>query len=90
MKQASLRHSRKQNGHVLPKLLYLGTPDFESKTGLDLQLKGYVKRCEIEHLKLTNLESVASETDIRAAIEAADIIAVSGGNTLFAVSRWRR
>ena len=90
MKQVSRQQSRKKDDSVLPKLLYLGTPDFESKEGLDLQLKGYKERCDIEHLKLTNLESLPAKSKIRAAIEAADIIAVSGGNTLFAVSRWRR
>jgi dipeptidase E len=57
---------------------------------LDLQLKGYRDDCDIEHLKLTKLESLLSKNELKASIEAADIIAVSGGNTLFAVSRWRR
>jgi len=91
IKQATRRQSIKNKDiNVPPKLLYLGTPDFESKEGLDIQLKGYKKRCDIEHLKLTKLESLPSKTELRAAIEAADIIAVSGGNTLFALSRWRR
>ena len=73
-----------------PKLLYLGTPDYESQEGLDLQLKGYKKSCSIEHLKLTNIESLPSFDEIQDSIQAADIIAVSGGNTLFAMNRWKR
>lgn len=89
MKQAR-RKSNKDNS-VSPKLLYLGTPDFESQDGLDLQMKGFVDvGCDVEHLKLTTTESLPSKMELQAAIEAADIIAVSGGNTLFAMSRWRR
>lgn len=91
LKQARQRLSEKgSNDDVSPKLLYLGTPNFETQEGLDLQLKGYKKTCDIEHLKLTKQESLPSLEELKASIEAADIIAVSGGNTLFAVSRWRR
>lgn len=89
VKQA--RRQSKKDESVPPKLLYLGTPDFESQDGFDLQMKGFVNvGCDIEHLKLTQLESLPSKTELQAAIDAADIIAVSGGNTLFAMSRWRR
>ena len=91
VKQACQRLSeRGNNKDASPRLLYLGTPDFESQEGLDLQLKGYKKNCDIEHLKLTKPESLPSMEELKASIEAADIIAVSGGNTLFAISRWRR
>mmetsp|Transcript_32541 Transcript_32541/g.74879 ORF Transcript_32541/g.74879 Transcript_32541/m.74879 type:complete len:321 (-) Transcript_32541:175-1137(-) len=71
--------------------LYLGTPDFESQEGLDLQSKAFSDAgCRIEHLKLTAPEDIPSTSEMSAKIEAADIVAVSGGNTLFAISRWRR
>ena len=72
-----------------PSLLYLGTPDFESPDGLELQTRGFADvGCSVAHLELTHAIPPADE--ISAAIGRADIIAVSGGNTLFAVARWRR
>ena len=44
--------------------------------------------CPVEELQLTHEILIPGE--ISAAIERADIIAVSGGNTLFAIARWRQ
>ena len=72
-----------------PSLLYLGTPDYESREGLELQTAGFADvGCPVEELQLTH--EIPPADEISAAIERADIIAVSGGNTLFAVARWRR
>lgn len=72
-----------------PSLLYIGTPDFDSQEGRELQTAGFAEvGCPVSELKLTH-ETPTTDA-IRAAIERAEIIAVSGGNTLFAIARWRQ
>ena len=76
-----------------PSLLYLGTPAFESPDALRMQTEGFAKMgCAVAELDLTTppLGRPGSEAhkQLTAAIAAADIIAVSGGNTLFAMARW--
>ena len=74
-----------------PSLLYLGTPAFEADDALKLQTEGFAAvGCPVAELRLTDLEAVPSAEERRAAIESADIIVVSGGNTLFGMSRWRQ
>merc|ERR1719215_2333246 len=46
--------------------------------------------CNVEHLHTTNLSTAWTSAQMRSSIEKADIIAVSGGNTLFGIARWRR
>ena len=74
-----------------PSLLYLGTPAFEADDALKLQTEGFAAvGCPVAELRLTDLETAPSAEQRRAAIESADIIVVSGGNTLFGMSRWRQ
>lgn len=78
-------------GKEKPKVVYLGTATYESESGYDLQAKGFLDHgCTVEHLRLTAKSDIPDRKSISQAIRAADIIAVSGGNTLFAVTRWRK
>lgn len=78
-------------GKKNPNVVYLGTATYESESGFDLQAKGFESSgCTVVHLKLTDMSSAPSKKEIAETIAAADIIAASGGNTLFAVTRWRR
>ncbi len=78
-----------RDGTALPSLLYIGTPDFDSEEGRELQTTGFADiGCRVTELKLAR-ETPSAEA-ISVAIEFADIIAVSGGNTLFAIARWRK
>jgi dipeptidase E len=74
-----------------PALLYLGTPAFEGADAFELQTEGFTAvGCTVTELRLTDLLQLPSAAEISEAIDSADIIAVSGGNTLFGVARWRQ
>ena len=52
--------------------------------------KGFAEAgLEVSWLNCTDLENLPDAEEIAAMIRGADIIQVSGGNTLFAVRRWR-
>ena len=44
----------------------------------------------VAELQLTDLLTLPSAAELCDAIDSADIIAVSGGNTLFGMARWRQ
>ena len=72
-------------------MLYLGTATYESQSGWDLQAEGFkTAGCDVHHLKLSDTKTTPPRETIKTLINNADIIAVSGGNTLFAMTRWRR
>ena len=74
------------------RVLYLGTASYERESGFDRQVGAFRDDdgCAVTHLKLTDLATCPSKAAIRRAVDASDVIAVSGGNTLFAMTRWRR
>jgi dipeptidase E len=80
--------TEKENPHVV----YLGTATYDTDSPFEMQAAGFADiGCTVEHLKLTNLQKTPETMlKIRTSIEAADIIAVSGGNTLFAMKQWRK
>ena len=88
IKREILKLSGKTKSHVV----YLGAATFESDAGYDAQAKGFLDDgCTVEHLKLTELSnSRLNKQSIKASIRKADIIAVSGGNTLFAMNKFRQ
>ena len=71
------------------KVVYLGTPGYESQTGYDLGFED--SGCAVNHLKLTQVKKSREITAyIRESLEEADVIAVSGGNTLYAMKQWKK
>lgn len=77
-------------GKPHPKVVYLGTATYESQQGFDMQAKDFASAgCEVQHVKLTDSEDIPSKAELKEIFNGADIIAVSGGNTLFAVRRWK-
>lgn len=78
-------------GKEQPSVLYIGTPGFDALSGFHRQVAGFADAgLQTTMLNLSDLATVPSSVVQEAAISAADIIVVSGGNTLHAVNRWRR
>jgi dipeptidase E len=70
-------------------VLYLGTATYDLPGPQQKQTERLVEAgCTIQSLKL--VANAPSNADMRVAVEAADVIVVSGGNTLYAVDRWTR
>ena len=73
-------------GKAEPTVLYMGTPSYDGREGA----KGFAEAgLEVSWLNCTDLENLPDAEAIAGMIRGADIIQVSGGNTLFAVRRWR-
>jgi len=79
-----------------PTILYLGTPSYDKESIFDIQTKGFKDAgCEIVRLDLSEVpigESpiiYPSYDEIEAQMSRADVIQVSGGNTLYAIHRWQ-
>jgi dipeptidase E len=79
-------------GKTQPRVAYLGTATFDSDDAYNAQAKGFADSgCFVERVNLTNFkEAKKSMPGIKKSLESADIIAVSGGNTLFAMTRFRK
>ena len=80
--------SGKENPHVV----YLGTASYDQDSPYQLQAAGFTEiGCTVERLNLIGVKKIQSEINkIKESIRNADIIAISGGNTLFAMKLWRR
>jgi dipeptidase E len=89
-----LRLARKSVGKsVQLRVVYIGTATFDRQDAFDVQAKGFADDCGciVDRLELTDLAQARKNLkSITELIEKAHIIAVSGGNTLFAMTRWRR
>ena len=73
-------------GKPKPKVVWMGTPSYDGREGA----QGFTEAgLEVEWLNVTDLHALPSASAIAATLRSADIIQVSGGNTLFAVRRWR-
>jgi dipeptidase E len=69
-------------------LVYLGTPSYDIPAKCVAQTSHYVELgCTVTPLNVV-LESPTTE-DMQRIIDSADIILVSGGNTSFAMRRWK-
>jgi dipeptidase E len=80
-------------------VLYLGTATYDQPGPFERQTSQILKQCDksnkhfgditchIEHLDLVDYAPPPAE--LQAAVDKADVIVASGGNTLFAVDRWR-
>jgi dipeptidase E len=74
------------SGKASPKVVWMGTPSYDGREGA----AGFAEAgLEVEWLNVTDLEALPSAESIATTLRSADIIQVSGGNTLFAVRRWR-
>ena len=76
-------------GVELPRVLYMGTATYdlpEPREGQTAKLRRL--GCRIEELPLASATPTWDEMKER--FERADVILASGGNTLYAVDRWRR
>jgi dipeptidase E len=77
------------SGKKAPRVLYLGTATYDDPAAGEAQTHGFREL----GASVSNL-SVAYQTPspevLKSAFSAADIVVVSGGNTLFAVDRWKR
>jgi len=72
-----------------PRVLYLGTATYDEPSAMDDQTKGFAARgCPVASLSIAWRAPPHSE--LAAAFDSADIVVISGGNTLFAVDRWVR
>jgi len=72
-----------------PSVLYLGTATYDSSDGFMKQTHQFSKRkCPVASLDVS--KDVPNAKDIIKLFNHADIILVSGGNTLFAVDRWKQ
>ena len=70
-------------------LLYLGTATYDLASFRSKQTVAFEERgVQVTTLDVAN--TTPSEASVAEAIDAADAILVSGGNTLFAVDRWKR
>lgn len=87
IKTEILRLARKKN----PTVAYIGAATYESESAYESQAAGFIESgCKVKKVNLTDLaEAKKSQIEIAKTLYDADIIAVSGGNTLFAMSRIR-
>ena len=69
-------------------LLYIGTASYDLPTYRDIQTSAFASLgCSISTLDVANASPLL--VDLEEAVRKAHIVLVSGGNTLYAVDRWR-
>jgi peptidase E len=74
-----------------PRLVYLGTASYDDDARMEPQIEGYREYCEIIPLRVSEaMTSTPSLDEIATTLESAHIILASGGNTLYAVNRWKQ
>ena len=85
-----LRVSGRPGGDESPFVVcYLGTATYDLPRFAEGQVKGFLAAgCEVVRLDVARANPGADA--VRAALGRADAVLVSGGNTLFAIDRWRR
>ena len=75
------------------KIVYLGTATYDKEEPYLLQTAGYRRLSQCEVIKLDVSEAAESPLpslkEIQNTLEAAHVVMVSGGNTLYAMNRWR-
>jgi dipeptidase E len=82
-----------------PSVLYLGTPSYDRDDVFEIQTKGFRDRqWKINKLDLSELPYSQAATrqityptteEMKLMVDEADVIQVSGGNTLYAMKRWQ-
>lgn len=72
-----------------PNILYIGTATYDNPSPRITQTKGFINEgCSVDSLDISYQEM--DKEIMNSMFEKTDIILVSGGNTLFAVDRWRK
>jgi len=86
---ASNQQKQKQN-HILT-VLYLGTATYDLDCFFQRQTQWFAnhKNCRVTSLALADPKNIPSPQIIETRVKEADILVVGGGNTLFAVDRWK-
>jgi dipeptidase E len=75
------------SGMAMPHILYIGTATYDDPWPMHEQTNGFAERgCRVSALNVAWLQPSAAE--LKDSFAAADVIHLSGGNTLFAVDRW--
>lgn len=78
------------SGKTTPRVLYIGTATYDLPSLKEKQTSGLAARgCEVTELRLLD-SPVPSVGEMRRLVESVDVIVATGGNTLFAVDRWKR
>ena len=82
-----------------PRVLYLGTPSYDRDDIFDIQTKGFQNaNCPITKLDLSEVPAsrvtskeivYPTKEEMRKSVTEADVVMVSGGNTLYAIERWQ-
>ena len=76
-------------GKENPNILYIGTATYDDEKSQHNQTKEFIKLgANVTPLKL--VKNKYNKNQIDGMFERADIIIVSGGNTLFAVDEWKK
>eukprot|EP00457_Paulinella_chromatophora_P005721 gb/GEZN01005738.1/.p1 GENE.gb/GEZN01005738.1/~~gb/GEZN01005738.1/.p1 ORF type:complete len:369 (+),score=38.98 gb/GEZN01005738.1/:53-1108(+) len=75
------------SGKTTPRVLYLGTASYDQEDAQQKQTQAFISAgCQVSTLAIAvKNQSVA---DMKTAFDSADIVLVSGGNTLYALNRW--
>jgi dipeptidase E len=74
-----------------PTVLYLGTATYDIKQFQTKQTQCFIDRgCTVEALDVASTTITSLSSDDVQKIQIADVIVVSGGNTLYAVDRWTK
>lgn len=70
------------------KLLYIGTASYDLPKYREIQTSAFAKMgCSISSLEVAHVSPLLM--DLETAVSQAHVILVSGGNTLYAMERWR-
>jgi peptidase E len=75
------------------RLVYLGTATYDKNDAFEAQTHAYSRLSNCKVIKLEVSEAAQknlSHDEIRDVIDSAHVIMVSGGNTLYAVKRWKQ
>jgi len=75
------------------RIVYLGTATYDKEEPYLVQTEGYRRLSQCHVVKLDVSEAaqapLPSMEEIQSTLEAAHVVIVSGGNTLYAMNRWR-
>lgn len=72
-------------------LVYLGTPSYDKDETFQSQTHAYKEACRIVKLEISEaVPQIPSREEIWTTLSSASIILVSGGNTLYAINRWKQ
>lgn len=72
-------------------VVYLGTASYDKQEPYLVQTEGYrqLSQCQVVKLDVSEASVTPSMEEIQRTLESAHVVLVSGGNTLYAMNRWR-